>query len=755
MSRYIVLNGKSRNSLNINAVKKISSPLGRQQWLNLFAKNPRILTSTDRVVILNNKSSSLTFRFNVSLYGNYDIFVRCIAPSTSTNTAIVKLDNSRAKILDLARRPRQYVLQQVTVKMFSNIALNAGVHKITFGYKEPIGLIRLIVKKKNSNAPPIIIPSIDVALNPTNIYTEPIEQPPTELTTPEPIIDAEYITVTPEPIIPPIADEPIEDVITPVEEIASETPSPEPIYEIVSPEPIYEIVSETPFPEPIIYETTSPKPVAKKATALKTESEKEEPMATWKIVLIVIFSIIILAIIVYFMYRYYSRRTTRIYPSDKDQYIYDKKQKIPQTKQQKQQQLQAAIKSDINSIKTNAQKDELINFTQNILKGSDVPRKKMLLKYHPDKVPNKQYMFRLINRVLTESETKNKKLVMNILQNLRKLNIVQEPQKTFQVVNPMLQGKSQRQFGKTQDKTFQVVNPMFQGKTQQQFVEGKKQLSEQDLYQSYRNLFKQYQQKLSEQEMFQSFRNLMQGKEQPPDIARKLKNVKTFPTRKGFLNLAQVLINAEKRKLKKPEQAQTNPIQINFSPEINVNTAQQKQQQKPKITADLLADIKALKKDQKQQTKPKISADLLADIKALAKGQQQQTKPKITADLLADIKALKKDQQQQTKPKTNLLADISKGVFLKPIPKQKPKKEQKGSNLLEQLTKKIGGRRVSPVYVSQEDLKKPKTEAQAPLKLDQPVVLSKQQRDKLKRRAAATTYQRQDQGQDQDQQWLD
>jgi hypothetical protein len=665
MSRYIVLNGQSRNSLNINAVKRISSPLGRQQWLNLFAKNPRILTRKDRVVILNNKSSSLTFRFNVSLYGNYDIFVRCIAPSTSTNTAIVKLDNSRAKILDLARRPRQYVFRQVTVKMFSNIALNAGVHKITFGYKEPIGLIRLFVQKKNSNVPPIVIPSIDVALNPNNIYTEPVEQPPTELIPPEPIIDVE------EPIDD--AEEPVDDVITPVEEIDSETPSPEPIYEIVSPEPIY----ETPSPEPI-YETTSPKPVAKKATASKTESEKEEPMATWKIVLIVIFSIIILAIIGYFIYRYYSRRR--------------------------------------------------------------------------------------------KTQDKTFDVVKPTLQGKSRRQFEKTLDKTFDVVKPTLQ----EQF-KTQDKTFDVVNQMFQGKFKQQFDADKKQLSEQDLYQSYRNLFKQYQQKLSEQEMFQSFRNLMQEKEQPPEIARKLKNVKTFPTRTGFLNLAQILANAEKRNLKKTAQAPTKPIQINFSPEINVNTAQQKEKTFAGLSRQQFEKLKNKEKSEKQKQQlskaidDRIKIQNRANPNVLKALTQYYKKDKPTPKMSANIKALKKDQQQQffdalsqqpqqsksqpqSKPKPDLLAGI-KNVVLKPVPKPEQKKEQKGSNLLEQLTKKIGGRRVSPVYVSQEDLKKPKTKEQAPLKLDKPIVLSKQQRDKLKRRAAATTYQRQDQ--DQDQQWLD
>jgi len=525
MSRYIVLNGQASNSANIRSITKISNPLGRQQWLNLFAKNPKILTRTDKVVILNNKSSSLTFRFNVSVYGNYDIFVRCIAPSTSTNTAIVKLDNSKAKILDLARRPRQYVLQQITIQMFSNVPLGAGVHKITFGYKEPIGLIKLFIKKKQGNAPPIVIPSVDVALNPNLIYTEPIQtQPPTEIITPEPIIEAEYITPSPEPIIPPIAEEPIEDIITPVEQIVPETSSPAPIYETSSPEtmPIY----ETPSPEPI-FETTSPKPLVAKAS-VKTTKSKKKPMATWKIVLIVIFIILILAICVYFLYRYFSRSS-----------------RIVQQKQRQHKQV------SFESI-------------------------------HPHK------------------------------------------QQKFDVVNPMGQKQQQQQ-------QKQFVNPIFKGKSRQQFDKSKQQLSEQELYQSYRNLFKQYQQKLSEQEMFQSFRNLMQGKEQPPEITSKLRHVKTFPTRTGFLNLAQVVANAEKRKLKKPDQS--TPIQINFSPKINVNTAQQKQK-----TQDTIAQSQI--KDQQ------INKAIVDNKKTLL------------ADLLKRTTTTPKEQQQKTQTQTSVLSSV-------------------------------------------------------------------------------------------------
>lgn len=191
MNPYIIVNGQSSLPDKISSVNQLSNATARQQWKTVFTKNPNIVSRLDTLVILNNRSASITFSFNLSA-GNYDMYLRCIAPSSNTDTSIIRLDSTKPKILDLKRRPKQYISQQVNVLLFSNISLSNGAHTLTVAYKEPIGLIRLTVRKKRSSLQ-IVIPAVDMLYKPEQA---PIIQPAPvvayEATTQGPIIEAEY-----------------------------------------------------------------------------------------------------------------------------------------------------------------------------------------------------------------------------------------------------------------------------------------------------------------------------------------------------------------------------------------------------------------------------------------------------------------------------------------------------------------------------------------------------------------------------------
>lgn len=340
MSNYVILYGNSSNANHLQSVTRISNGPARQQWYKLLHSNPSVVRKNENVVIMNSRAASISFKFMVPA-GRYDIFVRCIAPSIVSNTGTVRMDGFRPQLWDISRRPLQYVYRQVSVLLFSNRILNKGVHTITFGFKEPIGLISMVVKKRQSSlqSASLAIPAFDALYDRNKVYTETTPTiivnetitttSPPSLTTDPPVIDAvltpidsvpivEYST-TPLPIVQ-IEERPLEEIITPLPPPIVEystTPIPimqieeRPLEEINTPLPsLIEEVS-TPLPSPmesiatttiapvILPTTTAPvqSPVITQKKKRRREVKKGLPM--WLTILLGVFALGVLVYLVY------------------------------------------------------------------------------------------------------------------------------------------------------------------------------------------------------------------------------------------------------------------------------------------------------------------------------------------------------------------------------------------------------------------------------------------------------------------------
>jgi hypothetical protein len=316
MNPYIIVNGQSTLPDKINTVNQISNATARQQWKTVLTKNPNIISRRDTLVILNNRSASITFRFNLSA-GNYDIYLRCIAPSSNTDTSIIRLDSMKPKILDLKRRPKQYISQQVNVILFSNISLLNGAHTLTVAYKEPIGLIRLTVRKKRSSLQ-IVIPALDMLYKPEQA---PIIQPAPviayEATTQGPIIEAEYkpVEITTSAIPYETATTSSEAPIIPPFEI---TTTSGPFYETTSTSEGPQVV----IPPPLEVATTStgvPASTSSTIAPFVAHVSKKKGLPWWVIVLI----ILALLSAIYLFYRWRRRRAISYEDSSDQQILLD------------------------------------------------------------------------------------------------------------------------------------------------------------------------------------------------------------------------------------------------------------------------------------------------------------------------------------------------------------------------------------------------------------------------------------------------
>jgi len=321
MNPYIIVNGQSSLPDKINTVNQISNATARQQWKTVFTKNRNLVSRLDTLVILNNRNASITFRFNVSA-GNYDIYLRCIAPTSKTDTSIIRLDSTKPKILDLKRRPQQSISQQVNVLLFSNIVLN-GSHSLTVAYKEPIGLIRLTLKKKRSTLQ-IVIPAVDMLYKPEQA---PIIQPAPvvayEATTQGPIIEPEYkpveITTTTEgPMVVP----PYETTTTSGPSYETTTTTSEGPQVVVPP---YETTttSEAPIvPPPIVPPPleieTSTRAAQSSTSGVQEKKKKKKGFPWWAILLIVL---ALLGVVIYLIYRWRKRSAAVSYQDQSDQQI--------------------------------------------------------------------------------------------------------------------------------------------------------------------------------------------------------------------------------------------------------------------------------------------------------------------------------------------------------------------------------------------------------------------------------------------------
>jgi len=166
-SLFIVLNGSSSLQEKINQVNTLDKALGKDEWVTFLNRKPDILSPTETVVILNDIRASLDFEFNVQ-GGIYDVVVRVIAPSANSDSGFYVLDNmTELTCWTLGLGKTKYVYSIYPFFLLTDIALTQGIHNIFLLYREPMGIIDMIIKNKKTSET-IVIRAVDVVNKPSS-----------------------------------------------------------------------------------------------------------------------------------------------------------------------------------------------------------------------------------------------------------------------------------------------------------------------------------------------------------------------------------------------------------------------------------------------------------------------------------------------------------------------------------------------------------------------------------------------------------
>lgn len=164
---YIPLYGSFTPAEMKTAIGKIKTTTGRAVWQKALASNPNLITNHDVAIVLNDPTSTLPFYFDVS-GGAYNILVRCLPPSLSSGSA--SLDGAEAIVWSAAPG---YISYEQVVPLFTSAQLGAGMHLVTLSYREPMGIISLIVQDAGGIAPEMVMTAVNTFLYPTKKYILP------------------------------------------------------------------------------------------------------------------------------------------------------------------------------------------------------------------------------------------------------------------------------------------------------------------------------------------------------------------------------------------------------------------------------------------------------------------------------------------------------------------------------------------------------------------------------------------------------
>lgn len=196
MNKYIVLYNDPSLVIQQQKVLQLRNGSGRQKWYEFLSAHPSFLSRVNNVVvILNHPTAYLPFWFYIP-DGIYDIYVQCVAPSTSSNNGVVQLDGSEKRVWNVSLEPNQYSYLH---PLYSSIFLKQEIHIVRLGYREPVGILSIIVKKQQSPLPPLMMPALEVLNNKKKIFEAYIHQT-TYATSYLPETTTTYI---PEPSMPP------------------------------------------------------------------------------------------------------------------------------------------------------------------------------------------------------------------------------------------------------------------------------------------------------------------------------------------------------------------------------------------------------------------------------------------------------------------------------------------------------------------------------------------------------------------------
>ena len=159
--KYIILNGTDTLEQKQTAINTIYNTYGKEQWVELFKKNPSILSATDSVVILNDVLANLDFEFEI-IGGIYDVILRVIAPSANSDSGFYVLDAMPVPYCwQLGLGPTKYLTKIYTLNLLTNLPLVAGKHNLNLLYREPIGIIDVKIQNKKTTEN-IVMKALDI-----------------------------------------------------------------------------------------------------------------------------------------------------------------------------------------------------------------------------------------------------------------------------------------------------------------------------------------------------------------------------------------------------------------------------------------------------------------------------------------------------------------------------------------------------------------------------------------------------------------
>lgn len=158
---FIVLYGSASIQDKLNLVNQIDKSLGKDDWFKFLNQKPDVIPSTESVVILNDVKAYLNFEFNVQ-GGVYDVIMRILSPSADSDSGFYVLDSMPEPIcwqVALGKGATNYYIQ--SLYLIRNTALIPGIHNISLFYREPMGLVDMIVQNTKTSEV-IILKAVDV-----------------------------------------------------------------------------------------------------------------------------------------------------------------------------------------------------------------------------------------------------------------------------------------------------------------------------------------------------------------------------------------------------------------------------------------------------------------------------------------------------------------------------------------------------------------------------------------------------------------
>jgi len=164
LQKFIVLNGSAPLSEKLNQINLVSKSKGRDDWIKFFNKSPNVLPPNESVVLLNDVQATLNFEFNVQ-GGVYDVIMRILAPSGNSDSGHYIFDSMPEPIcwsLQQGSGAERYYIQSFF--LLKDVALIPGIHNIYLFYREPMGLVDMVIKNKKTSET-ITIKAADVLKN--------------------------------------------------------------------------------------------------------------------------------------------------------------------------------------------------------------------------------------------------------------------------------------------------------------------------------------------------------------------------------------------------------------------------------------------------------------------------------------------------------------------------------------------------------------------------------------------------------------